>query len=303
MQGNTRWFAELISPGLLQMSSIKAILYEGTTSYQHVEMLDLEPFGRCLILDGKTQSSEADEYVYHEALVHPALLAHPNPRRVFIAGGGEGATLREVLAHTTVGHATMVDIDREVVELCRQYLPMHQGSFDDPRAHLLFQDAKAFLEETTEQYDVIVLDLPDPLEGGPAAFLYTQAFFRLVRERLTPEGLMVVQSGTCGPSNYTEIFPAIHNTLETLFPIVGSYQVTIPSFGSPWGFNVASLGPDPAALTPEEVDRRLAARVARSLRMYDGRAHQGMFALPKYLRQGLEEEQRVSTEESPVFVV
>lgn len=303
-QGNTKWFTELLGPDLIQMSPIKTIHYEGTTSYQNVKVLELRPFGRCLVLDGKTQSTEMDEFVYHEALVHPALLTHPSPKRVFIAGGGEGATLREVLAHNTVEQAIMVDIDQEVVELCRQYLPNHhQGSFDDLRTHLLFQDAKVFLEENPEHFDVMVLDLPDPLENGPATLLYTQSFFRLVQERLNPDGLMVVQSGTCGPNNYTDIFPAIHNTLETIFPIVRCYSITVPSFGSPWGFTIASLTLDPAELTSEEVELRLEARVARSLQMYDGVAHQGMFALPKYLRKGLDDEDRIITEESPIFVV
>ena len=303
MQGNTRWFAELLGPGHLQMSSIKAILYEGTTAYQHVQILDLEPFGRCLVLDGKTQSSEADEYVYHEALVHPVLLAHENPKNIFIAGGGEGATLREVLAHTNVETVTMVDIDREVVELCHEHLPMHRGSFDDARTQLVFQDAKLFLQETDKRYDVMVLDLPDPLEGGPAALLYTQDFFQLVRDCLAPDGLMVVQSGTCGPSNYTEIFPAIHNTLETVFPIVVGYQVTVPTFGGPWGFNVASLGPNPALLQSQEIELRIKARITSKLNMYDGISHQGLFSLPKYLRQGLNSELRVITSDNPIFVL
>ena len=303
-QASAKWFAELVAPDLIQMAQIKAVHYEGTTRFQHVEVLELSSYGRCLILDGKTQSAEADEFVYHEALVHPPLLAHPNPQRVFIAGGGEGATLREVLGHNTVEQAVMVDIDQEVVEVCRQYLPtLHQGSFDNPRAQVHFQDARAFLETTPDRFDVMVLDLPDPLEGGPAALLYTQGFFRLVRERLNAGGLMVVQSGTCGPNNYTDIFPAIHNTLETVFPVVRCYSITVPSFASPWGFTVASLGPDPAALTPEEVERRLAAHVTRPLRMYDGIAHQGLFSLPKYLRAGLDAEERVITEEHPIFVV
>ena len=304
LQGSSTWFSELIGPGLLQLSSVKAVYYQGNTQYQRVEVLEMGDFGRCLILDGKTQSAEADEFVYHESLVHPALLAHPNPRRVFIAGGGEGATLREVLAHKSVQEAVMVDIDREVVELCQKYLPLHhQGAFDDPRARLLFQDANVYLEQNPEPFDAIVLDLPDPIEGGPAAMLYTQRFFQLVRQRLSPGGLMVVQSGSCGPTNYKDVFPAIHNTLETVFPAVRSYGVTVASFGSPWGFTVGSLGPDPAPLTPAEVDRRLAARITRPLRLYDGVTHQHLFALPKYLRQALEAEQRVITEATPVFVV
>ncbi|MDP6783722.1 MAG: spermidine synthase, partial [Dehalococcoidia bacterium] len=141
-----RWLNENITPAIVQRTRVEAALYRGRSAYQSIEVLELAEFGRSLILDGKTQSTEEDEFVYHEALVHPALVAHHSPRRVFIAGGGEGATLREVLRHRTVRQAVMVDIDREVVEICRRLLPKHhQGSFEDPRTQLLFEDAYNYL--------------------------------------------------------------------------------------------------------------------------------------------------------------
>ena len=159
VESHSQWFAETISPDLIQLSSIKAIYYSGRSIYQKVEVLELGGFGRCLVLDGKTQSAESDEFMYHEALVHPALMAHPNPTNVFIAGGGEGATLREVLRHETVISATMVDIDKEVVDLCKQYLPNHhQNSFENPKTTLIHQDAGEFLKNTADTYDVAILD-------------------------------------------------------------------------------------------------------------------------------------------------
>jgi len=177
-----------------------------------VEIINTGSFGVCLVLDGKIQSSETDEFIYHEALVHPAMLTHPRPEKVFIAGGGEGATLREVLAHKTVRKAVMVDIDEEVVGLCRRYLPAwHQNSFDDPRAEIHFADARRYLEETDEKFDVIIIDLVDPLEQGPARLLYTREFYGIAKQKLGPGGIMSVQSE---PSEWANLdnFTAIATT-------------------------------------------------------------------------------------------
>src|SRR4030042_686838 len=138
-----KWLYDEVSPNLTQLHRIKKVIYSGRTKFQAVEIVDTRSFGICLVLDGKIQSSELDEFIYHEALVHPAMLSHARPETVFIAGGGEGATLREVLAHKTVKKAVMVDIDEELVKLCRRFLPSwHQKAFDDHRTELHFSDAR-----------------------------------------------------------------------------------------------------------------------------------------------------------------
>ena len=297
------WFQEYLTPNLAQYVAVRERVFSGKTRFQEVEVLDTIDFGRCLILDGKTQSSEADEFVYHEALVHPAMVAHPNPESVFIAGGGEGATLREVLAHNSVKSAVMVDLDGEVVEICRRFLPNHhRGAFDDPRVQLHFADARQYLEDTEDTYDVIIVDLPDPQEAGPASFLYTQSFYSLLRRRLNPEGVVAVQSEQCMTGNL-EAFTAISHTLGSVFPLVFPYHAMIPSFSLDWGFNLASLGPSPTGLAALEVDRRLEERGCDSLWSYDGEAHLGMFMLLKNVRAALAEETRVITEDAPLVVV
>ena len=155
-----KWFSDYISPDLTMLHSIKERIYSGRSKFQSIDIVSTGSFGVCLILDGKIQSSEADEFIYHEALVHPAMLTHPQPERVFIAGGGEGATLREVLAHKTVKKAVMVDIDEEVVSLCRRFLPSwHQNAFADPRAELHFVDARKYLEQINDKIEDIIIDL------------------------------------------------------------------------------------------------------------------------------------------------
>ena len=300
---NPNWFQEYLSPDLLQMVAVRETIYSGKTRFQQIQVLDTYTFGRCLILDGKTQSAEADEFIYHEALVHPALVAHSNPETVFIAGGGEGATLREVLAHNTVKRAVMVDLDSEVVEICRRFLPSHhRGAFDDPRTELHFEDARQYLETTPDTYDVIIIDLPDPQEGGPVPFLYTQSFYSVLRKRLNPEGIVAVQSEPCMEGNL-EAFTAISNTLKSVFPRVFPYHAMVPSFAFDWGFNLASLGPNPTELTAQEVDRRLEERGCSTLRSYDGEAHRGLFMLPKNVRKALHHETRVITEDDPLVVM
>lgn len=303
VQSAGKWYTEFLTPHLCVSSRIQRVLLSAKTSHQTVELLETGSYGLTLLLDGKTQSTAVDEHIYHEALVHPAMLLHPSPRSVFIGGGGEGATAREVLRHRSVQQATMVDLDREVVELCRQHLPdQHQGAFDDPRLRLQFTDAKRRLEETADQYDVVVLDLVDPMEGGPAYTLYTQEFYRSVRARLTPNGVMVTQAGPASIINCREVHTAIHKTLKTVFPFVASYWVHMQSFGEPWGFVVASPRQDQRLLTPAEVDRRIGERRLTGLRSYDGEAHQGMFSLPRYLRDAIAAEERIITVDKPLFV-
>ena len=180
-----KWFFETTTPVEGHMHAIARTIVSRQTKYQFMEILETHSYGKCLVLDGRIQSSHADEFIYHELLVQPGLLAHPDPRRAMVIGGGEGATIREILRHRSITHCLMVDIDGEVVEECRRHLPeMHQGAFDDPRTRLLHEDARAYLERTTERFDLIVIDLVEPLEEGPACLLFTKEFYTLVRERL-----------------------------------------------------------------------------------------------------------------------
>ena len=317
------WTTEAVTPDLHQLTRVNRVVYTGRTRHQQVEILDTAPFGRVLRLDGKTQSSESDEYLYHEALVHPAMLVHPAPRRVFIGGGGEGATLREALRHRDVEKVVMVDLDEEVVGLCREHLPSwHQGSFDDPRAEVRFQDALGYLESSDEPFDVMILDLVDPMEAGPAYRLYTQEFYRMALDRLSENGTLVVQSGPAiagmmaGPATpdragadsgaLTDLvrgFTALHKTLRTVFPVVSGYSAVIPDFGGAWSFVLASKGEErPSTWSPERVDDALAARVNGDLRYYDGITHRHMFSLPKPLREALAAETWIVTEEHPLLV-
>ena len=301
MSGN--WFIEGIYPDLSVMLKVRQVFYSGQTAYQKVEVLDSELFGRSLVLDGKTQSTERDEHIYHETLVHPAMFCHPEPKEVFIGGGGEGGTLREALAHRSVERATMVDLDPEVVELCRKYLPNHhRGSFDDPRTNLLHEDARGYLQTTSDFYDVIILDLVDPLEGGTAALLYTQEFYAIAKARLNPGGVLVTQSGPAGLLSYTECFTTIFNTLGTIFEHTKAAQVHIPAFQTLWSFTIASDTPF-SPTSEDDVDTEAARRLSNPLKYYDSVGHRNMFALTKFQRDGLKSEDRINRDDDPVYMI
>ncbi len=297
-----KWFYDRVSRNLIQLHSIEEVLYTGQTKFQSAEIIRSGSFGKCLVLDGKIQSSEADEFIYHEALVQPSMLTHPCPETVFIAGGGEGATLREVLSHNTVKRAVMVDIDEQVVALCQKFLPNHsRGSFKDERTELLHVDARDYLAKSGELFDIIIIDLPDPIEEGPAYLLYTQEFYQLVRDRLTENGIITVQAGSAALTELLN-FGAVNNTLKSVFPIVCPYQADVPCFGGPWGFCLASLNLNPALLSPSEVDSRISARSLTHLKFYDGLTHQGIFSIPKYLREELSQQARLITDNQPLYI-
>lgn len=301
-QKNYKWFLDYLTPFEGHMHAIETVIFNKQTQFQQVEILETRSYGRCLVLDGKMQSSEKDEFIYHEALVHPAMLTHPNPEKVFIVGGGEGATLREILRHKSVQKVLMVDIDQEVVESCKRHLPQwHQGAFEDPRAELRFLDARKYLEETDETYDIIIIDISEPVEEGPAYLLYTKEFYHLVMERLSDNGIISLQAGTTSTSDLL-CFSAVYQTLKAVFPVVSPYQTTIPSFGLPWGFALASKHFDPQSFYKEEIDRRILQRIDGELRSFDGETHLGQFMLQKQVRLTLEKQERIIEDNQPLYI-
>ncbi|KSW12623.1 spermidine synthase [Pyrodictium occultum] len=293
--------AEWTDEGEACIRSVKKIYAAGSTRFQEYLIAELAGIGKALVLDGKVQSSLFDEHWYHEALVHPTLLSHPCPRRVLVIGGGEGATVREVLRHSCVEHVTMVDIDKELVELAKKHLPeWHQGAFDDERLELVLEDGRKFLSETSERFDAVILDLVDPMEGGPAALLYTLEFYKLVAGVLEPGGIVVTQASS--PVLTPRVYATVRNTMASVFRIVRPYVTYVRSYNGLWGFVAASDAVDPAALRAADVDRLIRERIRGTLRFYDGATHEWMFTLPKPIRDSLERYTDVATDSNPVYV-
>src|SRR5256712_10749676 len=218
------------------MHAIARTIVEAQTKFQHVEILQTAAYGKTLVLDGRIQSSQGDEFIYHEALVHPGMLMTEGPpSSTWVIGGGEGAPLGEILRCPSITRAVMVDIDGEVVEFCKLHLPeMHQGAFDDPRTEVRLEDARAYLEKSNDRFDFITVDLVEPLEEGPACMLFTQEFYALVRDRLTPGGTMTMQAGMT-KLRELEFFTAVHRNPPEGFSVGAAHQKFIYSFRTPSG--------------------------------------------------------------------
>jgi spermidine synthase len=232
-------------------------------------------------------SPPADERAYHEMLIHPALVTIDRPREVLIVGGGEGATLREVLRHNTIQRCVMVDIDGELVEICKRDLEiMHQGAFNDPRAEVRIQDGADFLKASPGQFDLIVYDLTDPGTDLPGPLL-SEDFLRLAKSALTPQGMLVMNPFRIGVKGLSPFSLAVRGTLQRLFGNVELYAAYINSFLWYCGFYLASDDRTASPLSVDEVNARLSARGIQDLYAYDGVTHQALFSLPRWVRRDL----------------
>jgi spermidine synthase len=289
------WIADDLTPSDIYLHYVHRTLADIRTPYQNVRIIDGGALGLKLFLNDVLQSASSDEFIYHESLVHPALLtlcAARAPRKVLILGGGEGATLREVARWRTVQRIVMVDIDQDAVETCRRHLSvMHQGAFDDRRVEMVFADAADYVRLTHEQWDVVISDITEPVEAGPSNFCFTREFFAAARDCMAADGVLVTQSGPVTPA-LIRLHARVTRTLDHVFDHVRSYAASVPSYAQPWGFTLASdapLTPGPSAAIAESL---LQQHVAGELRFLDGAGLAGMLCLPRYVREAIATETR-----------
>jgi spermidine synthase len=293
------WMHEYITPWDFYAHGITQTLAYRKTAFQEMYIVETGAYGKALVLDGKWQSCTGDEFLYHEPLVHPAMLLHGNPRTVLILGGGEGATAREVLRWKNVQQVTMIDIDGDVVQACRMHLPeMHQGAFDDPRLEVVITDAVKYVDETARTFDVIISDLSDPIEEGPSFKLFTKEYFEKTRRVLTPHGVFVVQAGPVAPVEMY-LHCRLAHTLRAVFAHTASLTTHVPTYASPWSFILAAPRPINTCPAPEETDLALIRETSGGLRMLDGTTLLGLYQLPKHLRRAIAEETQVYTLAEP----
>ncbi len=293
------WLSEYDSEWDIIQHGVTRVLAHAITDYQEMHIVEAGRNGTALVLDGNWQSCTGDEFLYHEPLVHPAMLHHGSPRRVLVLGGGEGAALREVLRWKTVEQVVMVDIDGQVVDACKSHLAeMHQGAFDDPRTELVIGDAVDYLETTQSTWDVVICDLSDPIEDGPSFKLFTREYFEMVARILADDGAMVIQAGPVGPADIQTHACLVH-TLGAVFGHVCSYTTHLPTFAVPWGLALASNKPINESPNPRAIDATLKEKTRGGLRMFDGRTLLGMLQAPKHIREAIRRETKVFTLEQP----
>jgi spermidine synthase len=257
------------------------LIEKSRTEFQDLEIHDSPQFGKLFRLDGCFMTSERDEFYYHENLIHPALTAHPDPRKVLIIGGGDGGSTEEALKHPSVEQVTLVELDAKVVEIAREHFrQVHRGALDSPRLRLLIEDGLKFIATTEEKFDLIALDLPDPI--GPASTLYEEAFFAECKRKLAQGGVLTLHMGS--PVSRPEQVREHYQRLARVFGMVRPYVVFIPLYGSLWSMATCSDTLDSAAVSAAEIDRRIAKRGLEHLQYYNGATHQAVFALPNFMR-------------------
>lgn len=256
------------------------------TAHQLLEVYDTPQFGRLLRLDGHFMTSEGEEFFYHECLVHPAAIAHPEPRSALIIGGGDGGAAEELFKHPGMRRVVVAELDAGVVEAATRYLDaVHRGVFSDPRLELRIGDGFEYMRQTDERFDLVLLDLTDP--ETPAGPLYTAEAFASVKRVLNPGGAVALHIGT--PVFEPEQVRRIAANLRAVFAKVNCYGLYIPLYGAYWGLAVASDGLDPTAVSRSLVADRLSERGIADLRYYNADVHGALFALPNFYRALLQD--------------
>ncbi len=275
------WFFEKHSPHAGLSLAVKERLYEAQTPFQRLEVLDTFEYGRMLVLDGCVMLTERDEFIYHEMIVHPALLTHAAPEQVLIVGGGDGGSVREVLKHPTVRAVRLVEIDRMVIDASREYFPALSAGLDDPRVEVLVADGFDHLERASAAYDVIIVDSVDPV--GEAAKLFSAPFYGHARHALREGGIFVCQSES--PFYNGNVLVDVIEKLGALYAHAAPYLAHIPTYPSGlWSFCFAS-----DAVNPETAQPRSDPELTGGLRYFTPALFRAAFTKPAYLAASLPE--------------
>jgi len=271
------YFTQPVSNITKLLVGVKKYIINTKTKYQRLIIADLYEYGKSLILDDLIQITEVDEVYYHELLVHPCLITHPNPKKILIIGGGDGCALREVIKHP-IEKVILVDIDGELVEICKEYFKdIHKNSFNDKRAEVIIMDGKEYVEKTNEVFDCIILDLTDPFGPEISKELYSSIFYNKIKKILKEDGIIVTQSGSA--FYYKEIYESVYNNISQNFRIVREYSIWIPSFGYSCCFIIGSNIYDPSSLTISTIRERLRKRKIKN-KFYNEYIHKSLFLHP-----------------------
>ncbi|WP_027415253.1 polyamine aminopropyltransferase [Aneurinibacillus terranovensis] len=267
------WYTEKQTDHFGITVEVNKTLHTEQTEFQKLDMVETPEFGNMLFLDGMVMTSEVDEFVYHEMVVHPALNTHPNPENVLVVGGGDGGAIREILKHKKVKKATLVEIDGKVIEYSKKYLPSIAGELDNPRVEVKVDDGFMHIVKSKNLYDVIMVDSTEPV--GPAAPLFERGFYQGIYEALKDDGMFVAQ--TDNPWFKEDLIRKVMHDVKEIFPITKLYIANIPTYPSGmWTFTLGSKKYDPEAVdlnTIPELDTKY----------YTPRLHHAAFVLPKFV--------------------
>ncbi|PTQ74172.1 polyamine aminopropyltransferase [Pseudomonas sp. GV071] len=273
-------YQETLYAGYGQRVQIDELLYEGHTDQQHLVIFRNALLGRVMALDGVVQTTEADEFIYHEMLAHVPILAHGAVRRVLVIGVGDGGILREIVRHAGIEEIVAVEIDASVIELCRTHLPLHSaGALDDPRVRLVIADGLDFVANSAERFDLIISDSTDPI--GPAASLFSREFYRNCQRCLNADGVLATQNGVpfLQPLELTDTA----QRLAATFSDWGFFHAAVPTYiGGSMSFGWASNSAKARQTELATLQQRFKDSGLRT-RYYNAEIHQAAFALPQYM--------------------
>ncbi|WP_419797459.1 MAG: polyamine aminopropyltransferase [Terasakiella sp.] len=277
----SRWIGETLYPFYQQRFSATEVLFEEKTEHQDLVIFENDFFGRVMLLDGVTQTTDRDEFVYHEMISHVPIFAHGNVKKVLIIGGGDGGVLREVLRHKDI-ECTMVEIDASVVEMSKKYFPEHSdGAFDDPRCNLIIADGLKFVKETQDRFDVVIVDSTDPI--GPGEVLFTSEFYKDCHDCLTEGGILVTQNGV--PFFQEDEVTTTQGRMAPHFKDMSFYVVAVPTYIG--GFMTLAWATDDVNKRQQSV-ADIQSRFEQAgfeTNYYTPGVHVGAFSLPRYIEK------------------
>lgn len=274
------WFTEDHSPHVRFSIRVEEHLYTGESEFQKIDVFQTTEFGKILTLDGYVMVTEKDEFIYHDMIVHVPMAAHPNIEKVLVIGAGDGGTVRELAKYSAIKQIDMVEIDEQVVDVCRRYLPQTACRLDDPRVSLYFEDGLRFVRRQENAYDLIIVDSTDPF--GPGEGLFTKEFYGNCYHALNADGILVNQHESPFYGEDARGMQRAHKSITGFFPISKVYQAHIPTYPSGhWLFGFASKTYDP--VSDLQAERWLA--LGLETKYYNPKLHAGSFALPNYVKE------------------
>lgn len=279
-----KYFLERLYDNYGQQFKIDKVYFQNNTDHQDLLIFHNAKFGRVMTLDGVVQTTEKDEFIYHEMLTHVPIMAHGKVKKVLIIGGGDGGMLREVLTHQSIEQVIQVEIDEAVITMSKNYLPNHsQGAFADPRATIVIADGIHFVKTTDEKFDVIISDSTDPL--GPGEALFTKEFYAACCRCLNPDGILVTQNGVA----FEQLDEAVNSakSFQTLFNDWHFYSAAVPTYvGGIMLFGFASNQTQHRQHSLETIQSRWQSLDIKT-RYYNPEIHLGSFALPQYVLEAI----------------
>jgi spermidine synthase len=276
------WFSEYHTKDVRHSMRVSRHLYARKSDYQQIDIFETPEFGRVLTLDGNVMLTERDEFIYDEMVTHVPMAVHQGIRDVLVIGAGDGGVVRELTRYDRIRTIDLVEMDPQVVQACREYLPGNACRMDDRRVHIYFEHALRFIRRCESKYDLIIVDSTDPF--GPSEGLFTREFYGNCCNALREDGIMVNQQGSPFYTEDAEAMKRSHQRIVNTFPISKVYQAHIPTYAAGyWLFGFASKKYHPINDLDAESWNALNLRT----RYYTPRLHIGAFALPAFLEDML----------------